>query len=91
MRIFFVFLFALLVAGYSDGAFARGGGGYSSGRNSYSRSASDGRVNVSGYTRKNGTYVAPHQRTAPNRTTSDNWSHRGNVNPNTGKVGTKDD
>jgi hypothetical protein len=47
-------------------------------------------VNVHGYTRHNGTYVAPHHRTAPNGTKADNWSTRGNVNPYTGKEGTKE-
>lgn len=46
-------------------------------------------VHVKGYTRKDGTYVAPHVRTSPNRTKSDNYSTRGNVNPYTGKAGTK--
>ncbi|EZP73624.1 hypothetical protein BV96_01065 [Sphingomonas paucimobilis] len=45
---------------------------------------------VRGHYRKDGTYVAPHMRTNPNSTRSDNWSTRGNVNPHTGKVGTKD-
>lgn len=46
-------------------------------------------VHVKGYTRKDGTYVQPHERTAPNKTKNDNYSTRGNVNPYTGKVGTK--
>lgn len=46
---------------------------------------------VRGYTRKDGTYVAPHYQTNPNSTTSDNYSTRGNVNPYTGKPGTKPD
>ena len=45
---------------------------------------------VHGYTRSNGTYVAPHYQTNPNGTKLDNWSTRGNVNPYTGKVGTVD-
>jgi hypothetical protein len=45
---------------------------------------------VHGYTRKNGTYVMPHYQTAPNATRLDNWSTKGNVNPYTGKAGTKD-
>jgi hypothetical protein len=45
---------------------------------------------VRGYTRKDGTYVAPHRATNPNRTKADNWSTRGNVNPYTGKEGTVD-
>src|SRR3954466_12654226 len=46
-------------------------------------------VHVKGYTKKDGTYVAPHDRTAPNSTKNDNWSTKGNVNPETGKAGTK--
>ena len=46
---------------------------------------------VKGYTRSNGTYVAPHYQTNPNSTTSDNYSTRGNVNPYTGVAGTKPD
>jgi len=34
-------------------------------------------------------YVQPHYRSSPNNTKSDNWSTYGNVNPYTGKVGTK--
>lgn len=48
-----------------------------------------GSVHVRGYYRKNGTYVQPHSRTAPNGTKSDNWSTQGNVNPITGTPGTK--
>ena len=45
-------------------------------------------VSVKGYYRSNGTYVQPHQRTAPNYTRNDNYSTIGNVNPYTGKAGT---
>jgi hypothetical protein len=44
---------------------------------------------VHGYYKKDGTYVAPYERTSPNGTTSDNYSHTGNVNPYTGKPGDK--
>jgi hypothetical protein len=44
---------------------------------------------VRGYTRKNGTHVESHRRTAPNKTEKDNWSTKGNTNPDTGKRGTK--
>lgn len=44
---------------------------------------------VNGYTKKNGTYVAPHYRSRPDGNTSNNWSTKGNVNPYTGKAGTK--
>ena len=45
---------------------------------------------VQGYTKKDGTVVAPYQRTAPNGTQRDNWSSKPNVNPYTGKDGTKE-
>ena len=47
-------------------------------------SASAGQVHVRGYTRKNGTYVAPHVRSAPDGIKSNNYSSPGNFNPNTG-------
>jgi hypothetical protein len=47
------------------------------------------RTSVRPHIKKNGTYVPRHQRTAPNSTKRDNWSTRGNVNPNTGKPGSK--
>lgn len=46
-------------------------------------------VHVKGYYRKNGTYVQSHYRSLPNRTKSDNYSTKGNINPYTGKEGTK--
>lgn len=46
-------------------------------------------VNVSGYFRKDGTYVDPHKRTSPDGRVDNNWSTDGNVNPYTGKVGRK--
>jgi len=44
---------------------------------------------VKGYTRRDGTYVAPHYRSNPNGTKQDNYSTYGNANPYTGKKGTK--
>jgi hypothetical protein len=45
---------------------------------------------VRGYTRKDGTYVAPHRATNPDSSRMNNWSTKGNVNPYTGKEGTVD-
>jgi hypothetical protein len=39
--------------------------------------------------KSNVTSVKAHARTAPNKTRKDNWSTIGNVNPYTGKKGTK--
>lgn len=47
-------------------------------------------TSVSGYYKKDGTYVPPHRRSDPNGSKADNWSSRGNTNPYTGKEGTKD-
>lgn len=44
---------------------------------------------VSGYTRSNGTYVAPHHRSAADSSFNNNWSTQGNTNPYTGQAGTK--
>jgi hypothetical protein len=46
-------------------------------------------VHVNEYIKKDGTHVTSHDRTSANAVTSDNWSTKGNVNPETGKKGTK--
>jgi hypothetical protein len=79
----------LLFAG--NPALARGA---SSGGHAAHGTTATGPVNpsshlVTGYTTKNGTYVAPHRATNPNGTKNDNFSTQGNVNPYTGKSGTK--
>ena len=43
-----------------------------------------------GYVKKDGTVVQPHRQTNPNKSKADNWSSKGNVNPDTGKAGTVD-
>jgi hypothetical protein len=45
-------------------------------------------VYVKGHYRNNGTYVSPHYRTAPDRSLTNNYSTRGNINPYTGNIGT---
>lgn len=44
---------------------------------------------VRAHVTKKGTYVAPTRATNPNKTKADNYSHKGNVNPATGKKGTR--
>ena len=51
-----------------------------------SGSQNSGDVNVRGYFRRDGTYVAPHVRTAPDEDPTNNYSYLGNYNPNTGKI-----
>ena len=66
----------------SFGAFAKGG--------SSGGSHSGGSHSVSGHVTKNGTYVAPTHATNPNSSKTDNYSHKGNINPYNGKVGTRE-
>jgi hypothetical protein len=70
--------------GHGGGSHSGGGGhgGYGTGSNSSSHS-------VKGYSKRDGTYVQPHHQTNSNSSTRDNYGTRGNVNPYTGKVGTK--
>jgi hypothetical protein len=49
-----------------------------------------GQHTVRGHVTKKGSYVQPHRRTNPDRSRSNNWSSKGNVNPYTGKTGTVD-
>ena len=46
-------------------------------------------VHVRGYYRSNGAYVAPHYRSDPDGSRANNWSTYGNVNPYTGRRGTR--
>ena len=46
-------------------------------------------VHVNGHFRSNGTYVAPHYRSDPDGNFNNNWSTYPNVNPHTGKRGTR--
>jgi len=45
---------------------------------------------VRGYVKKDGTHVAPSRATDPNKSKADNYSSKGNTNPQSGKKGTKD-
>ncbi|MFZ4799845.1 MAG: hypothetical protein ACOYMA_20300 [Bacteroidia bacterium] len=47
------------------------------------------KVHVESYKKENYTEVKEHNRTAPNKTDKDNWSTKPNINPETGKKGTK--
>lgn len=66
----------------STASASRGGGGRGTGSSSHSHS-------VRSYTRKNGTHVAAHRQTNPDHTQLNNYSTKGNVNPSTGKTGTR--
>jgi hypothetical protein len=59
------------------------------GRKGGSGTVDGGPVHVTPYTKRDGTYVGPHRRTPPDSSKQNNWSTKGNVNPDTGKPGTK--
>ncbi len=44
---------------------------------------------VRGYTKQDGTYVAPYYRSSPDSSYNNNWSVSPNVNPYTGQRGTR--
>lgn len=58
------------------------GYGYGTGSNS-------SHTRVDGYTRSNGTYVAPYARTNPDATQYNNYNTLGNYNHHNGQVGTR--
>jgi hypothetical protein len=80
----------LIISISCTNSFARSGGhsGSHSG-NYYSHSGGMSHY-TNGYTKKNGTYVAPHHASNPDGTKHNNYSSRGNSNPYTGKKGNKD-
>src|SRR5579864_4969899 len=91
---------AITLARGGGGRGGHSGGGHSSSHSSGSSSShshygssksgsSGGPTHVHGYTKKNGTYVAPHERSKSDGNFSNNWSTKGNVNPFTGKAGTQ--
>ena len=55
--------------------------GYSYKAPSYGTGSNPSSRGVSGYTKRDGTYVAPYRQTVPNSTTRDNYSAPGNYNP----------
>ena len=81
---------ALTAFGAAEARGGHGGGHASSYSSSRSTSTTSDHV-VSGYTKANGTYVAPYHATNVNSTKTDNYSTVGNVNPYTGQAGTKPD
>ncbi len=56
----------------------------------FALSATAKTVHVRAHVTKTGTYVPAHVRTAPDHSKANNWSSKPNVNPYTGKAGTKD-
>lgn len=77
---------ALVVSGAAEARKTSGSRSSSPGYGTGSKSSS---TSVRGYTKKNGTYVAPSRRSTPDSTTRNNWSTKPNTNPYTGKQGTR--
>ncbi|PMZ92601.1 hypothetical protein C1X61_01595 [Pseudomonas sp. FW215-T2] len=88
-KVLFLAAVAAAVA-LSGNVYARGSsyGGNSSYKSSYSYGSRSDHT-ISGYTRSNGTYVRPSHATNPDATRNNNYSTKGNLNPYTGKYGTK--
>lgn len=76
-------LIAISVLAFSLPVFARGS------RAATGTGSKMSSTHVSGHVTKNGTYVAPHERSTPDHSKTNNWSTKGNRNPYTGKEGTK--
>ena len=72
-------LVVMVMVNVANAGHGHGGGGHSS----------SSAHSVRGYSTKRGTYVAPHRQTNADHTQRNNWSTKGNVNPDTGRVGTK--
>src|SRR6266508_5215304 len=90
IRVLFVLLATSLAFSLPLEVSAKKGGGHGTSTGSKATTSKGSETSVHGYTRKTGTYVAPHQRTTPDGTKGNNWSTKGNVNPYTGKPGTKE-
>jgi hypothetical protein len=95
MRTFAMAVLMVFVIASPAEAGRRGGHGGGS-RSSSSRASgmsgtgsSSSSHEVRGYTKKNGTHVAPHRQTDPDHTQRNNYSTKGNVNPSNGKLGKK--
>lgn len=91
-----IILVAVLTLSLTLPAFARGG--HSAGHASpsgHTAKAATGtgakatHEHVGGYTKKDGTIVKGHDRSTKDGTKDNNWSTKGNTNPETGKPGTK--
>jgi len=101
MRFAFTIVLVLGFTSVSEAGPRRGGGGSSHSSSSQVSHASRGTSGTSGtgssssshavrgYTTQRGTSVAPHRQSNPDHTQRNNYSTKGNVNPSTGKTGTK--
>lgn len=90
-----VMFLTLLITAPADAKGTRGGtrsGHASVGHSKVAHTGTGSKVaheRVSGYTKKNGTRVASYDRSTRDATKNNNWSTKGNRNPETGKTGRK--
>jgi len=83
-----VLLLSFVTLTFQDAA-ARGSGGNRSSRIGPGTGSNTRSHGVRGYVRKDGTYVAPHRQSNPDKSFNNNWSTNPNTNPYTGKQGTR--
>lgn len=80
----YAFLFALLIA-----TAVHAKGGHHSSSIGPGTGSNPSHNHVGGYVKHDGTYIAPHERSKSDGKFNNNWSTKGNDNPQTGKDGTK--
>jgi hypothetical protein len=80
---------ALASGGHGGHSGSRGGGSHHSAKPATGTGAKSQREHVGSYTKKSGARVAAHDRSTKDATKANNWSTKGNSNPETGKAGTK--
>lgn len=85
--VFITSIAAVIVGTLSITPLAQAKGSHGSSHKNYSSTPKE--HNVSGYTRKDGAYVAPHYRSNRDGVRNNNWNTEGNTNPHTGKDGTE--
>lgn len=66
-----------------------GGGSHHSAKAATGTGAKTQREHVGSYTKTSGARVAAHDRSTKDSTKTNNWSTKGNSNPETGKAGSK--
>jgi hypothetical protein len=83
-----VLILSFVTLAFQDAA-ARGGGGRRSSSIGPGTGSNIQSHRVRGYVRNDGTYVAPHRQSNPDKSFNNNWSTNPNTNPDTGKPGTR--
>ena len=82
-----VLVIALALVTASTASIAKGGS--HSGATAPGTGSKSSSTHVNGYVKKDGTYVAPHNKSTPDKKFENNWTTKGNDNPTTGASGTR--